>query len=137
MTSCCKSSCGTVVRTGAVTQYDFSSDISLRYDSHQTVDVYHSHDTILIRLSMFIVLMIRFWSDCRCLSFSWWFFIRYFLAIYAFGKNLMMLTQKSNKKIVSKLVGFLFPLTVWWESYHWLHLYARRFRSYFCSNLSY
>ena len=62
MTGCCKSSSGTVVRTGAVTRYDFPSDISLRY---------------------------------------------------AFGKNLMMLTRKSNKKIVSKLVGFLFPSTVW------------------------
>ena len=30
------------------------------------------HDTILIRLSMFTVLMIRFSSDCRCLPFSWY-----------------------------------------------------------------
>jgi hypothetical protein len=28
------------------------------------------------------------------------------------ANNLMMLTQKSNKKIVSKLVGVLFPSTV-------------------------
>jgi hypothetical protein len=47
--------------TGAVTRYDFPSDISLRY---------------------------------------------------AFGKNLMMLTQKSNKKIISKSVGVLFSSTV-------------------------
>ena len=31
MTGCCKSSCGTVVHTGAVTWYDFPSNISLRY----------------------------------------------------------------------------------------------------------
>jgi hypothetical protein len=31
MAGCCKSSCGTLVRTGAVTRYDFPSDISLRY----------------------------------------------------------------------------------------------------------
>jgi hypothetical protein len=62
------------VRTGAVTRYDFPSNISLRY---------------------------------------------------AFGKNLMMWTQNSNKKIVSKSIGVLFPSTigvlfpptVWWESY--------------------
>jgi hypothetical protein len=57
MTGCCKSSCGTVVHTGAVTWYDFPSDISLRY---------------------------------------------------AFGKNLMMLTQKSNKKIVLNWLAFYF-----------------------------
>ena len=67
MAGWCKSSCGTVVCTVAVTQYDFPTDISLQY---------------------------------------------------AFGKNLMMWTQMSNKKIVSKLVGILFPSTVWWESYH-------------------
>jgi hypothetical protein len=31
MTGCCKSSCGTIVHTGAVTRYDFPSDISLQY----------------------------------------------------------------------------------------------------------
>ena len=67
MAGCCKSSCGTIVHTGAVTWYNFPSDISLQY---------------------------------------------------SFGKNLMMWTQKSNNKIASKLVGVLFPSTVWWESYY-------------------
>jgi hypothetical protein len=31
MAGCCKSGCGTVVHTGAVTRYDFPSNISLRY----------------------------------------------------------------------------------------------------------
>ena len=39
MTGFCKSSCGTVVRTGAVTRYDFPSDISLRsYDVNTKVE---------------------------------------------------------------------------------------------------
>ena len=51
----CKSSCGTVVRTAAITRYDFPSDISLRY---------------------------------------------------AFGKTLMMLTQKSIKKSFQNWLAF-------------------------------
>jgi hypothetical protein len=31
MVGCCKSSWGTIVHTGAVTRYDFPSDVSLRY----------------------------------------------------------------------------------------------------------
>ena len=57
MAGCTKSSCGTVVRTGAVTRYDFPSDISL------------------------------------------W---------YAFGKNLMMWTQKSNKKLFQNRLASYF-----------------------------
>ena len=57
MAGCCKSTCRTVVRTDAVTRYNFLSNISMRY---------------------------------------------------AFGKNLTMWTQKSNKKSFQNPLAFYF-----------------------------